>query len=207
MRCPFCGHIEDKVVDSRETREGDAIRRRRECLSCSRRFTSYERVEEVPVVVVKKDGRREPFDYQKLMKGLNLACLKRPVASSRLEELVKEIQSRLLERPDREIRSLDLGELVMDELKGLDHVAYVRFASVYRDFKDLPDFVKALEVLAKGTPLPQNGSSERVSAPVPSPPSQAAEPVLLTKGPASELPLFPGESVESLPTKPRKRKP
>lgn len=145
MRCPFCGHIEDKVVDSRESREGEAIRRRRECLGCGRRFTSYERVEEVPIVVVKKDGRREPFDRTKLLKGLLAACQKRPVSLARLEELATDIQARLLERSDREIRARDLGELVMDELKGLDQVAYVRFASVYRDFKDLPDFVKALE--------------------------------------------------------------
>ena len=145
MRCPFCGHIEDKVVDSRESREGEAIRRRRECLGCGRRFTSYERVEEVPIVVVKKDGRREPFDRTKLLKGLLAACQKRPVSLARLEELATDIQARLLERSDREIRARDLGELVMDELKGLDQVAYVRFASVYRDFKDLPDFVRALE--------------------------------------------------------------
>jgi transcriptional repressor NrdR len=145
MRCPFCGHIEDKVVDSRESREGEAIRRRRECLGCGRRFTSYERVEEVPIVVVKKDGRREPYDRAKLLKGLLAACQKRPVSLARLEDLATDIQAKLLERPDREIRSRDLGEVVMDELKGLDQVAYVRFASVYRDFKDLPDFVKALE--------------------------------------------------------------
>lgn len=147
MRCPFCGHLEDKVVDSRESREGDSIRRRRECLSCARRFTSYERVEEVPLVILKKDGRREPFDRQKVMKGLLLACQKRPVSLARIEQLVGDLQSRLMERPDREIRSRELGELIMDELKGLDQVAYVRFASVYRDFKDLPDFVKALEGL------------------------------------------------------------
>ncbi|MBK9797435.1 MAG: transcriptional repressor NrdR [Holophagaceae bacterium] len=147
MHCPFCGHIEDKVVDSRESREGDSIRRRRECLSCGRRFTSYERVEEVPLVILKKDGRREPFDRQKLMKGLLLACQKRPVSLARIEQLVGDLHARLMERPDREIRSRELGELIMDELKGLDQVAYVRFASVYRDFKDLPDFVKALEGL------------------------------------------------------------
>lgn len=150
MRCPFCFHTEDKVVDSRESREGDSIRRRRECLACGRRFTSYERVEEVPLVVVKKDGKREPFESGKLMKGLNLACLKRPVPLARLEEVVKDVQARLMERPDREIRSRELGEMVMDELKALDQVAYVRFASIYRDFKDLPDFVKALEGLARG---------------------------------------------------------
>lgn len=175
MRCPFCGHPEDKVVDSRESREGDSIRRRRECLACSRRFTSYERVEEVPLVVVKKDGRREPFEGHKLMKGLNLACQKRPVPLSRLEELVKDIQARLMERPDREIRSRELGEMVMDELKGLDQVAYVRFASVYRDFKDLPDFVKALETLA------HKGNHEVRHEPEPPEPA-----------PGKVQPLFPG---------------
>jgi len=109
MRCPFCGHIEDKVVDSRESREGEAIRRRRECLGCGRRFTSYERVEEVPIVVVKKDGRREPFDRAKLLKGLVAACQKRPVSLARLEELATDIQAKLLERSDREIRARDLG--------------------------------------------------------------------------------------------------
>lgn len=190
MRCPFCGHDQDKVVDSRESREGDSIRRRRECLDCGRRFTSYERVEEVPIVVVKKDGRREPFEAHKLMKGLNLACLKRPVPLARLEELVKDIQARLMERPDREIRSRELGELVMDELKGLDQVAYVRFASVYRDFKDLPDFVKALEGLARGE-KPAIPMSIAESEPNPAPPGKVR-------------PLFPGMSEED-PPRHRKR--
>ncbi|HWQ08561.1 MAG TPA: transcriptional regulator NrdR, partial [Holophaga sp.] len=150
MRCPFCGHLEDKVVDSRESREGDSIRRRCECLKCGRRFTSYERLEEVPILIVKKDGRREPFDRQKLLRGVMAACQKRPVSLARLEEVVGDIQSKLMEQPDREIPSRRLGELVMDALKGLDSVAYVRFASVYRDFKDLPDFVKALEGLMGG---------------------------------------------------------
>ncbi len=182
MRCPFCGHAEDKVVDSRESREGDAIRRRRECLDCGRRFTSYERVEEVPVVVVKKDGRREAFDPGKLMKGLVAACQKRPVSLARIEELAKDVQARLLDLPDREVRALELGEMVMEELKGLDHVAYVRFASVYRDFKDLPDFVSALETLMKkeGRPL--------AARPAPAPPPAA--PALRTPGEAT--PLFPG---------------
>ncbi|MBS1785787.1 MAG: transcriptional repressor NrdR [Acidobacteria bacterium] len=178
MRCPFCGHLEDKVVDSRESREGEAIRRRRECLACSRRFTSYERVEEVPIVVVKKDGRREPFDRAKLLKGLLAACQKRPVSLARLEDLATDIQAKLLERPDREIRARDLGEVVMDELKGLDQVAYVRFASVYRDFKDLPDFVKALEEVL----IHREGGS----------PAPAAPRVPLT--PAVETPLFSEEA-------------
>ena len=177
MRCPFCGHLEDKVVDSRESREGEAIRRRRECLGCGRRFTSYERVEEVPIVVVKKDGRREPYDRAKLLKGLLAACQKRPVSLARLEELATDIQAKLLDRPDREIRSRELGELVMDELKGLDQVAYVRFASVYRDFKDLPDFVKALEEVL----IHREGGAPPPPAPRPAP------------SPAVETPLFPGD--------------
>jgi len=152
MRCPFCAHLEDKVVDSRESREGDSIRRRRECLACGRRFTSYERVEEVPLFIVKKDGRREAFDRQKLLKGMLAACQKRPVPLARLEESVTEIQSKLLDLPERELPSRTLGDLVMDALKRLDSVAYVRFASVYRDFKDLPDFVKALEGLMPAQP-------------------------------------------------------
>jgi transcriptional repressor NrdR len=182
MRCPFCGHAEDKVVDSRESREGDAIRRRRECLDCGRRFTSYERVEEVPVVVVKKDGRREAFDAGKLQKGLVAACQKRPISLARIEELVKDVQARLLDLPDREVRSLALGEMVMEELKGLDHVAYVRFASVYRDFKDLPDFVSALETLMK-----KEGRVAAASRPPVPRPAAAPPPV-----PGEATPLFPG---------------
>ncbi|HET8714330.1 MAG TPA: transcriptional regulator NrdR [Holophagaceae bacterium] len=185
MRCPFCGHLEDKVVDSRESREGEAIRRRRECLGCGRRFTSYERVEEVPIVVVKKDGRREPYDRAKLLKGLLAACQKRPVSLARLEELATDIQAKLLDRPDREIRSRELGELVMDELKGLDQVAYVRFASVYRDFKDLPDFVKALEEVL----IHREGGA--AAPPPPRPPA----------APAVETPLFPGDE----PPRPRRK--
>ena len=180
MRCPFCGHMEDKVVDSRESREGEAVRRRRECLGCGRRFTSYERVEEVPVVVVKKDGRREPFDAHKLQKGLTLACQKRPVSLARIEELVKDVQARLLELPDREVRSRELGELVMEELKGLDHVAYVRFASVYREFKDLPDFVKALEGL-----MLKEGRRTAV-------PASEVPPASPKPAPGLPTPLFPG---------------
>jgi len=198
MRCPFCGHLEDKVVDSRESREGDSIRRRRECLSCARRFTSYERVEEVPLVILKKDGRREPFDRQKLMKGLLLACQKRPVSLARIEELVGDLQSRLMERPDREIRSRELGELIMDELKGLDQVAYVRFASVYRDFKDLPDFVKALEGL-----MHKEAASGRAAVPI----TQGGAPAVAPTDVAKPLPqaLFPGETVDVAAMKGRKK--
>lgn len=193
MRCPFCGHPEDKVVDSRESREGDAIRRRRECLGCSRRFTSYERLEEVPVLVVKKDGRREPFDPAKLKRSLLLACQKRPVSQASVDDVVADIQARLMEHPDREIPSRDIGELVMRALKHLDSVAYVRFASVYRDFKDLPEFVEALEALMR--------KDARESEP-PLPPRRAPEPRPAATGPArgpSAPPLFPGEGVEPLP--------
>lgn len=192
MRCPFCGHLEDKVVDSRESREGDSIRRRRECLSCARRFTSYERVEEVPLVILKKDGRREPFDRQKLMKGLLLACQKRPVSLARIEQLVGDLHARLMERPDREIRSRELGELIMDELKGLDQVAYVRFASVYRDFKDLPDFVKALEGL-----MHKEAGAARPPAPASAPPATVPP----APAPAEPVPqaLFPGEAASPVP--------
>jgi transcriptional repressor NrdR len=147
MRCPFCGHIEDKVVDSREAREGDAIRRRRECLSCGRRFTSYERVDEVPLLIVKKDGRREPFDRNKLLKGMVAACQKRPVRYALLAELAGDIHAKVLEQADREVHSMVLGEMAMEGLKTIDSVAYVRFASVYREFKDLSEFVKSLEAL------------------------------------------------------------
>jgi len=147
MRCPFCGHIEDRVVDSRESREGDTIRRRRECLNCGRRFTSYERLEEVPIFIIKKDGRLEAFSRQKLLRGIMSACQKRPISLEKLEETVGDIHTKLVEMTDREIPSRFLGELVMDTLKNLDSVAYVRFASVYRDFKDLPDFMKTLEGL------------------------------------------------------------
>ena len=148
--------MEDKVVDSRESREGDAIRRRRECLRCARRFTSYERLEEVPILIVKKDGRREPFDRQKLLRGIMAACQKRPVSLARQEEIVGDVQARLVEQPDREVASRALGEMVMDALKLTDSVAYVRFASVYRDFKDLPDFFSALEgLMAQGAPVPR----------------------------------------------------
>lgn len=202
MRCPFCGHLEDKVVDSRESREGEAIRRRRECLACSRRFTSYERVEEVPILIVKKDGRREPFDRQKLVRGMMAACQKRPVSLSQLEEVATDIQARLLEQPDREIASRSLGDLVMDGLKQLDSVAYVRFASIYRDFKDLPDFVKALEGLM-GTPKIQAPPRARIKPP-PSPKDDLDELDALEALPAAPepTPLFPGVT----PSRPKRRK-
>ena len=149
MRCPFCGHVEDKVVDSREAKIGDTIRRRRQCEKCSRRFTTYERIDEIPYMVVKKDGRREKFDRQKVLTGLLKACEKRPVAMGKLEELVNEIEAHVAESPDRERPATELGELVMNRLKKLDKVAYVRFASVYLDFKDVREFMDELKELLK----------------------------------------------------------
>ena len=149
MRCPFCGFLESKVIDSRESKKGISIRRRRECLSCKRRFTTYEKIEEIPYMVVKKDGTRQPFDTQKLLRGMMKACEKRPIQISQLEEIVEEIESRVQERPDREIGVAEIGQLVMDRLKGLDKVAYVRFASVYREFGDVAEFRRELEDLMK----------------------------------------------------------
>ncbi len=149
MRCPFCDFLESKVIDSRESKNGIAIRRRRECLSCKRRFTTYEKVEEIPYMVVKKDGSRQPFDEQKLLRGMMKACEKRPIQINQLEEIVEEVESRLHERPDREMSAMDVGALVMERLKRLDKVAYVRFASVYREFKDVSEFHQELEKLLK----------------------------------------------------------
>lgn len=149
MRCPFCGFLESKVIDSRESKKGLSVRRRRECLSCQRRFTTYEKIEELPYMVVKKDGSRQPFDSQKLLKGLMKACEKRPIPVSRLEEIVEELETRLQERPEKEIGAAEIGQYVMDRLKALDKVAYVRFASVYREFKDVMEFKQELEHLLK----------------------------------------------------------
>lgn len=145
MKCPFCGHLEDKVVDSREAREGDAVRRRRECLRCKRRFTTYERIDEIPYMVVKKDGRRERFDRGKVLAGLLRACEKRPVPMQELEATVDAIESFVADAPNRERRSGEIGELIVNRLRQLDKVAYVRFASVYRDFKDVREFIQAAE--------------------------------------------------------------
>ena len=147
MTCPFCGHREDKVIDSRESKEGDVIRRRRECLKCERRFTTYERSDDIPFMVVKRDGRREKFDRQKVLEGLLKACQKRPVGVAKLAEVVDAVESKLAESPDREISTTDIGELVMQRLKSLDKIAYVRFASVYRDFQDVEAFLTELKDL------------------------------------------------------------
>ena len=149
MRCPFCDHAESKVIDSRESKNGLCIRRRRECLECEKRFTTYEKIEEIPYMVIKKDGKRQRFDSQKLLVGLLKACEKRPVPLSKLEEIVDEIEANLQDRADKEIAASEIGRLVMEKLKVLDKVAYVRFASVYREFKDVLEFKKELEVLLK----------------------------------------------------------
>src|SRR3954466_14382156 len=147
MKCPYCGNLGDKVVDSRESKEGEVIRRRRECLECGKRFTSYERIDEIPYMVVKKDGTRERFDRQKLITGLLKACEKRPVSVASLEAVADRVESALQDRPDREISTADIGAFVMEELKKLDKVAYVRFASVYRHFRDIGEFMSELKDL------------------------------------------------------------
>lgn len=147
MTCPFCGFKQDRVIDSRESKEGDVIRRRRQCLKCKRRFTTYERSDEIPYMVVKKDGRREKFDRQKVLNGLLKACEKRPVPMAKLAELVDAVESKLSDNPDREISTTDIGEMLMDKLKSLDKIAYVRFASVYRDFQDVEAFLNELKNL------------------------------------------------------------
>ncbi len=147
MKCPFCGHVKDKVVDSRESGSGDTIRRRRECLACGRRFTSYERIEEIPYFVIKKDGRREPFSRQKLLAGLRLACQKRPIATKALDQIADEIEQMVQDSPEREIEARQIGERVMGRLRELDKVAYVRFASVYREFQDVEEFMRELRNL------------------------------------------------------------
>jgi transcriptional repressor NrdR len=147
MTCPFCGHREDKVIDSRESKEGDVIRRRRQCLGCERRFTTYERSDEIPFMVVKKDGRREKFDRQKILNGLLKACEKRPVPMGKLAEIVDSVESKVVESADRELSTTEIGELLIDHLQALDKIAYVRFASVYRDFQDVEAFLNELKHL------------------------------------------------------------
>lgn len=149
MKCPFCSHENDKVVDSRESKEGESIRRRRECLQCGKRYTTYERIDEIPYMVVKKDGRRERFDRQKVLNGLMRACEKRPVSIGKLEQIVNEAETFVVDSPERERTASEIGELIMDRLKKLDKVAYVRFASVYLDFKDVKEFMSELNSLLK----------------------------------------------------------
>lgn len=149
MKCPYCTHLGDKVVDSRESKEGDVIRRRRECLECGRRFTSYERIDEIPYMVVKKDGRRERFERQKLVAGLLKACEKRPVRVSALDDVADAVEAALQDKPEREMSTEEIGAHVMEALRGLDKVAYVRFASVYRNFRDIDEFKHELNDLFK----------------------------------------------------------
>jgi transcriptional repressor NrdR len=149
MKCPFCNHLADKVVDSRETKEGDTIRRRRECLACERRFTTYERIDEVPYMVIKKDGRREKFERQKVLGGLLKACEKRPISMAKLSELVNRVESKVSDSPDREISTTEIGEFLMESLREMDKIAYVRFASVYRDFQDEQAFFNELKNLMR----------------------------------------------------------
>ena len=149
MTCPFCRHRQDRVIDSRESKEGDLIRRRRECLKCNRRFTTYERSDEIPYMVVKRDGRRERFERQKVLEGLLRACEKRPVPVAKLAEVVDAVELELAENPDREMATGAIGELVLERLKKLDKIAYVRFASVYRDFQDAESFLVELKDLCE----------------------------------------------------------
>ena len=149
MKCPFCEFEESKVIDSRPTDEGEAIRRRRECLSCAKRFTTYEKIETIPLMVVKKDGSRQLFDRAKLHAGIRLACQKRPVSYEEMERLVARVESSVQSGPDNEISTAKIGEMIMEGLKEIDEVAYVRFASVYRQFKDINTFMGELESLLK----------------------------------------------------------
>lgn len=149
MKCPFCGYDDSKVLDTRPTDEGYTIRRRRECLQCQKRFTTYEKIEKSPVMVIKKDGNRQAFDREKIIRGMIKSCEKRPVSADEIEEAVNNIEKKIENLMRREITSLEVGEMVMDELKDLDEVSYVRFASVYREFKDLQSFVDELENFVK----------------------------------------------------------
>lgn len=149
MKCPFCGYNDSKVLDTRPTDEGSTIRRRRECLNCNKRFTTYEKIEQSPIMVIKKDGNRQAFDREKIIRGMIKSCEKRPVSADDIEEAVNNIEKKIENSMKKEISSLEIGEMVMDELKDLDEVSYVRFASVYREFKDLQSFVDELESFVK----------------------------------------------------------
>jgi transcriptional repressor NrdR len=150
MKCPYCGFAQDRVVDSRESKDADSIRRRRECEGCNKRFTTYERIDEIPYMVVKKDGTRQKFDRQKVLGGLLHASQKRPVSGAALERIVDETEAYVVDSPDRERSTTEIGELIMSRLKAIDTVAYIRFASVYRDFKDVREFKVELEDLMGG---------------------------------------------------------
>ncbi|MDM7923154.1 MAG: transcriptional regulator NrdR [Pyrinomonadaceae bacterium] len=157
MRCPFCAHLEDKVVDSRETKDGDSIRRRRECLACGRRFTSYEKIDEIPYMLVKKGGQRETFERKKVLAGLLRACEKRPISMAQLEAIVDDTEKAVQDSADRELPTSEIGKIIMQRLKALDKVAYVRFASVYLEFEDVSEFMTELKDLVRSrerTPQP-----------------------------------------------------
>jgi len=162
MKCPYCGFAQDRVVDSRESKEADSIRRRRECERCEKRFTTYERIDEIPYMVVKKSGRREKFDRQKVLNGLLLACQKRPVPALKLEQIVDEAESFLVDSPERERSTSEIGELIMARLRTIDTVAYIRFASVYRDFTDVREFKEELEHLLNSK---DHGARRQVAPP------------------------------------------
>jgi transcriptional repressor NrdR len=179
MRCPYCGHLQDKVVDSREGKEGLTIRRRRQCLQCNRRFTSYERIDEPNLRLVKKDGRREAFNREKLMAGLMTACKKRPVAVRDLEEICNEVETMLQESQDKELQTSKVGNHVMTRLKELDKVAYVRFASVYRQFEDVSEFFEELKALMELKKNEEAADREKEIA-------RAQEPRTATSGPAGD---------------------
>lgn len=149
MTCPFCSHRQDRVIDSRESKDGDVIRRRRECLKCERRFTTYERSDEIPYMVVKRGGRREKFDRQKVLEGLLKACEKRPVPMAKLAEVVDAVEMRLSDTPDREVATAEIGDMLMKRLLAIDKIAYLRFASVYRDFQDVETFLAELKELLR----------------------------------------------------------
>ena len=150
MKCPFCAFTQDKVIDSRESKDADSIRRRRECERCNKRFTTYERLDEIPYMVVKKDGRREKFDRQKVLTGLLHSCQKRKVSVTQMQEIVDAVEAFVIDSPERERATSSIGELIMNRLKDIDTVAYIRFASVYRDFKDVREFKQELEDLLGG---------------------------------------------------------
>ena len=152
MKCPFCGYAQDKVVDSRESKDADSIRRRRECERCTKRFTTYERIDEIPYMVVKKDGRREKLDRQKVLSGVMHSCQKRPISTGKLQSIVDEAEAYVVDSPDRERTTSEVGELIMTRLRELDTVAYIRFASVYRDFKDVREFEAELRELLSTSP-------------------------------------------------------
>jgi len=152
MKCPFCGYTKDRVVDSRESRDGDSIRRRRECLQCSRRFTSYERIDEIPYMVVKKDGGREKFDRGKILTGLLKACEKRPVSLTQLEKIVNQVEQQVQESAERELETVTIGKILLSELRHLDKVAYLRFASVYMEFEDVAEFLTEINEMFEKKP-------------------------------------------------------